>query len=124
MLEVASVQLNLCKDLALTLVELFRNRRAIFVCNNAALESDSRAGIKGGQLLNFTPPYDESEHSRAMNRLDAVSDDILHVDGLKALFCSLTKEVSILPCLRSRFSHDVMACESWWTVIRTSQFNW
>ena len=124
MLEIAGIQLALCKDLASTLVELSHNRRSINLLNKVALECDLRAGIKGGSRINFTPPYDELAHSRAMYRLEAVNDDISHVNELKSVFCTLTTEVKVLPCLWSRFSDDVVACELWWADIRTSaEFN-
>ena len=121
MLTAASKQLQRCKELAQTLMELEATRRSAARAIKTARECDSRASSRRPSVEESEEAeYDEKNFQRAKEKVCGVIDDIAHVKELEGLYCTLTDEVRVLPCLLSRFSHDVTACESWWTDIRTS----
>lgn len=121
MLQTAGKQLQRCKELSQTLMELEATRRSAARAIKTARECDSRASSRRPSLeANDDPEYDETAFFRAKEKVSGVIDDLSHVKELEGLFCTLTDEVKVLPCLLSRFSEDVSECEAWWTDIRTS----
>jgi hypothetical protein len=61
---------------------------------------------------------DESRLEAVRGRVGEVLDDLAHLDELNRVYCRLSREAPILPCLLSRFSPDVAPCEDWWREIR------
>jgi hypothetical protein len=121
MLVAADTHLKHCKELSQTLVELEANRRSADMAAKTSRECDSRLGSRRSSLVDSgVLPYDELTHRKAIDRVGGIMDDIGHVRDLQEIFCTLTEEVRILPCLLSRFSDNVTDCEAWWTEVRTS----
>lgn len=122
MLQVADKQLTRCKELSQTLLELEHTRRAAAVAARTTRECDSRCSSRRGSLVEeeFSIEYDETRLAIAKEKLSGILDDMTHVRELQSLYCTLTNEVKILPCLLSRFREDVSECEEWWAEIRSS----
>jgi hypothetical protein len=122
MLHAAELQLARCKELSQTLVELEHTRKSASIAGMTTRECDSRYSSRRTSIgEEESVPYNESRLETARNKLAGLLDDIAHVRELQSLYCTLTHEVKILPCLLSRFREEVSECEEWWTEIRTSE---
>jgi len=124
MLATAEKQLQRCKDLSKTLVELEATKRSRALVLQTSRECDSRCSSRRGSAV-IEQPYTMEPLMRAQQKLDGIIDDLMHVKELSGMFCTLTDEVKVLPCLLSRLTADLRDCEEWWTEIRTcEQFSW
>ena len=122
MLNTAEMQLVKCKDLSKTLLEIECNRRSSAKSAQTSRECDARFPTKCSGLSETEyPRYNPEALRRAEEKYTGIIDDLIHVKELEGMFCTLTEEVKVLPCLLSRFSHDLKECEHWWTEIRTSE---
>jgi hypothetical protein len=121
MLNTAEKHLLKCKDLSKTLVEIECNRRSSAKSAEISRECDARTSSRRGNSSEVEyARFDPGALERAQEKYSGIVDDIIHVKELEGMFCTLTEEVKVLPCLLSRFSQDFKECENWWTEIRTS----
>lgn len=121
MLETADKWLKRCKDLAQTLLNLAGTRRAVARCDRSSKECDFLHSARRSSI--DLPPavvQEDEGYSQAESRLEGIIRDLGDLKQLQGLFCTLTQEVKVLPCLLARFTEDVSECEEWWTAIRSS----
>ena len=103
------------------LVELESSRRSSALEARTTRECDSRCSSRRNSAAEEEiAPFDESALPRALVKRNGIADDVSHVKELQSIYCTLTEEVKVLPCLLSRFTDDLCECEDWWTQIRTS----
>lgn len=121
MLHVAEKHLMRCRDLAKTLVELESTRKSRQEAALSSRECDSRCSSRRPSMdPDSTPRFNPAALSHAQDKLRGIVDDILHVKELQGMYCTLTDQVKVLPCLLSRFTNELSECEEWWTDIRTT----
>ena len=122
MLQIAHKSLLRCKELATTLYELESTRRSAAMSVITSRQCDSRSSRRSSRVddEDIYPTFIPENLTRAEEKLDGIIDDISHVKELQSIFCSLTDEVRVLPCLYARFSDNVSCCEEWWRMIRNS----